>query len=370
MQISLSITPKLTNFAYCNYMVARLMKLLRYIILSILLSSSVFEADALSLSLDSIAAMGKLPRFVVNTYRWGDKFFNGYDTTFVQTTGYKFNAKVTTDSWVDGYSFLLPDNKSIHMNSDASSSVGLYLTYLALSVGYDVNLSQILTGAERARKRWRFGFNCMLFAAEIYVVQNDVGTTLKRFGDAHHLDFPFNGINNYTWGIDAYYFFSHKRYSEAASFGFSRIQKRSSGSLFAGLSIYTQKLDFNFNELPIILRDQLPDHWINNHYNVNTHNYAVRAGYGYNWVFAPKWVFGISESPVIGIRKGFVNSNIEKISLSLYNRLKFSVAWNCGRYFFGATGKFDLAIVNNKRTTYAGGVLSAEAVFGIRFNLW
>lgn len=341
------------------------------IVLSILLvATAASSAHAISFDLDSIASWGKFPRFCVKTYRWGSDFFNGYDTTYVQGTGYKFNAKITTDSWLDGYNFRLPDGQNIMMNSDPSTSMGLYLTYLAVSVGYDVNLSKIFTGVDRSRQRWRFGFNCMLFAAEAYVIRNDVGTTLKRFGDEKHLNIPFNGINNYTWGIDAYYFFKHKRYSEAATFNFSRVQKRSAGSFFTGISIYTQKLDFDFSTLPEQLRDQLPAHWHDYHYRVNTHNYALRAGYGYNWVFAPKWVFGVSESPVVGVRKGYVNSDIKKVSVSLYNRMKMSVVWNSGRFFFGAIGKFDVAIVNNERTTYAGGVLSGEAVFGCRFNIW
>ena len=35
------------------------------------------QAQAEFLSLDTIASWGKLPRFCINTYRWGDKFFNG-----------------------------------------------------------------------------------------------------------------------------------------------------------------------------------------------------------------------------------------------------------------------------------------------------
>lgn len=31
---------------------------------------------ALSFALDSVAEWGKFPRFCVNTYRWGDRFFN------------------------------------------------------------------------------------------------------------------------------------------------------------------------------------------------------------------------------------------------------------------------------------------------------
>ncbi|MBD5232600.1 MAG: DUF4421 domain-containing protein [Bacteroidales bacterium] len=331
------------------------------------------KAEAFSFALDSIAEMGKFPRFIVNTYRWGDKFFNGYDTTYVQGTSYKFNAKLTTDSWMDGYSFRLPNKKRIFMDSDPSTSAGVYLTYLAVSVGYDINISKLLTGVDRSRQRLRFGFNCMLFGAEVYYSKNDVGATIKRFGDygdPGHLDIPFNGINNSTWGLDAYYFFSHKKYSEAASFNFSRLQKKSHGSFYAGFSLYTQQLDFDFSILPEELKLQLPANWEDFHYRVNTKNYALRAGYGYNWVFAPKWVLGVSESPIIGVRKGSVISLEDKISFSLYNRFKLSVVWNHGRWFFGAVGKLDAALVNDKETTFAGGVLSGEAVFGYRFNLW
>lgn len=328
------------------------------------------RTSALSFALDSIAEWGKFPRFVVNTYRWGDKFFNGYDTTYVQSSGYKFNAKVTADSWLDGYHFRLPNNNQIYMRSNPSTSAGLHLTYLAVTAGYDVNFGKLFGGEDVARKRFRFGFNCMLFAAELYFMSNDAGTTIKRFGNFKNLNIAFSGLNNKTWGIDAYYFFNHKRYSEAASFNYSRIQKRSQGSFYTGFSFYAQDLDFNFRGLDNLLKSQLPDSWPNYRYMVNTKNYAVRIGYGYNWVFAPKWVLGVSESPVIGIRKGRVVTQEDKTSFSLYNRLKVSAVWNDGRLFFGVCTKMDLAIVNEQRTTYSGAVISAEAVFGIRFNIW
>ena len=69
------------------------------------------------------------------------------------------------------------------------------------------------------------------------MIHNNVGTTLKRFGSDHHLHVPFDAIDNSTWGIDAYYFFNHKRYSEAASFNYSRLQGRSQGAFYTGFSI-------------------------------------------------------------------------------------------------------------------------------------
>ena len=336
------------------------------------------RASAFSFNLDSIAAMGKFPRFVVNTYRWGDKFFNGYDTAYVVGTGYKFSAKLTTDSWTDGYRFNLPENKKLFMLTDPSTSIGAYLSYLAVSVGYDINISKLTGGPDRERQRWRFGFNCMLFAAEAYMSSNTTGTTIKEIGDRSRPikpDLAFHGIDNQTWGLDLYYFFNHKRYSEAASFNFSRVQRRSQGAFYTGISIYAQNLNFDFSGLPKHYLDELPQDWAPEyHYRVDTKNYAIRFGYGYNWVFHPGWLLGVSESPIIGVRKGFVtpwdDRTDKKISLSLYNRLRLSIVWNSKRWFFGAVSKFDLAIINNKKTTYAGGVLNAEAVVGFRFNIW
>ena len=45
------------------------------------------EARAFSLDLDSIAAWGKFPNFCIKTYRWGDKFFNSYDSLYVVVSG-------------------------------------------------------------------------------------------------------------------------------------------------------------------------------------------------------------------------------------------------------------------------------------------
>lgn len=328
------------------------------------------EGKALSLALDSVAQWGRFPRFCVDTYRWGDRFFNGYDTTYVQGTGCKFNAKITANSWTDIYNFTLPDHSRIYMSSNTSATTGVYLTYLAVSAGYDISMNKIFGSAKPARKRWRFGFNCMLFAAEIYYIKNNEGATIKRFGSYTDVHIPFNGITNDSWGLDAYYFFNHKRYSEAATFNYSRLQRRSQGAFYTGVSIYTQKLNFDFSLLPTPYQATLPPTWTDRRYSLHTHNWALRLGYGYNWVLPHGWVIGVSESPVIGLRKGFVNSNVEKYSFSLYNRLKLAAVWNHGRWFFGANAHLDMAFVNDKETTYAGGNLTGEAVFGYRFNLW
>lgn len=346
------------------------MNLRRLLTIITLTVASIMSTSAISFNLDSIAEWGKFPRFCVNTYRWGDKFFNSYDSTYVVGTGYKFNVKGLTDSWLDYYHFSLPNDTRVDMNSDPSTSVGLYLTYLAVSLGYDINVSNLFRGTQDARSRYRFGFDCSLLSFEFYFQNNKVGTKIRRFGDLKKLDLPFNDISIKSWGIDLYYFFNNKRYSQAAAFNFSKVQTRSQGSFYAGLAIYSQDYDFDFSSLPSTMKQHLPEWWDNYHYRVKTVNYGLRCGYGYNWVFARNWILTGSVSTITGVRKGFVNSETETTDFSLMVRGRGSVVYNKGRWFAGVVGKIDTSVVNDRQTTFMGHNLSMTAAVGYRFNLW
>lgn len=328
---------------------------------------------AVSFALDSIAEWGRFPRFCVDVYRWGDRFFNSYDSAYVVGTGCKFNVKLKTESWTDLYNFNLPEDMRMTMTSDPSTTIGAYITYLAVSAGYDINISNIITGAERTRTRFNFGFNCSLLAVEWNYVSNDVGTTITRVGKRYHeeiSDIPFNGINTAQWSLEAYYFFNHKRYSQAAAFNFSKIQERSQGSFYAGLSMSNQNYDFNFSDLPESLLEKFPYEWKEQNYKAASRNYALRLGYGYNWVFAKNWLLGVSESPIIGLRRGKINSTFDRNSFALSNRLGVSVVWNNRRWFAGAAAKFDSNIIYDKTHTFVAALVTAEASIGYRFNLW
>lgn len=346
--------------------------------MTILMLSVIFPrpAKSLSLALDSIAEWGKFPRFCVNTYRWGDKFFNSYDTAYVEGTGYKFNLKLKTETWDDRYHFSLPENYRMNLVSDWSTSAGFWLSYLAVSVGYDLNVSKYFGGSDRVRRRFNFKFNCALFGADLYWITNDVGTTVKQFGPRDEmmtLNIPFDGINTTVFGIDTYYIINNKRYSRAAAFNFGKIQKRSQGSFFFGFSYWKQNFNFDFNKLPMSIKEDLPPSWAERGYVYYTdnHNYTARAGYGYNWVFAPHWLMGVSESPMLGIKHGYFNAHDQKkTSCSLANRIQLSLVWNNNHWFAGFIGTADNTLIYDKNHQLISGIYNLELSVGYRFNLW
>lgn len=353
----------------------RLDQMRRFCLLAVLAVAGSVSCCGFSLSLDSIAAWGKFPKFCIDTYRWGDKFFNGYDSLYVKGTGYKFNAKIRTESWTDYYRPKFNNGTEMSMISRPSTSVGIYLTYLAISAGYDMNVSKYFSGEDRVRKRWNFQFNCMLFGAELYFINNDVGTTVTEI---HPKDMPrrdpdykFDGINTTEWGLDISYFFNHKQYSQAAAFNFSRIQMKSGGSFFAGFLFSRQEFGFDFNVLPDEMIDLLPADLEDGRYEVNNHNYFLKGGYGYNWVFAPRWLLAVSESPMVGITKGRNNGSAQtKTTFALLNKAKVSVVYDYRHWFAGVVATAQTGLVGDRKQSLLTSFLTLEVSAGFRFNIW
>lgn len=329
-----------------------------------------------SLALDSIAAMGKFPNFCVGVYRWGDRFFNSYDTAYVEGTGFKFNVKNRNETWSDRYLFRLPDNYEMQMSSDQCTSTGIYLTYLAVSVGYDLNVSKLFGSHEPARNRFVFQFNCALFSFDLMWITNNVSTRIKSFGPEKQpatYDIRFDGINTDMFSASVVYFLNHKRYSQAAAFNYSKIQKRNQGSFFFGFNYWTQDFNFDFSRLPGQIRNDLPKDWaaFDYKYRATNRNYALVVGYGYNWAFAPHWLLGVSEAPNIGLKSGYINYiDNNKYSFSLFNRARAAIVWNCKHWFAGGILKVDNTLIYDKDHSLLNTVINGEISVGYRFNIW
>lgn len=351
-------------------------RLLAAILVGVCICLSAQRTSAFSLALDSVAEWGKFPRFCVNVYRWGDRFFNTYDSAYVKGTGTKFNVKFKLESWFDNYNFrFTEDNVRMTMVSDPNTTAGVWLTYLAVSAGYDFNISRFFGGAKTSRRRWNFRLNCALLTAELYWITNDVDTRIVSMGSGSSISHPnyrFTGLDTKVFGLDTYYFFNNKRYSRAAAFNYSKLQQRSQGSWFLGFSYWVQDYTFDFGQLPDDMRSQLPESWAADGYRyvLRNNNYALRSGYGYNWVLNKHWTIGVSESPLLGIKHGRENNDPSKVSLSLYNRAQASAVWNNRRWFAGLIISAENGLFYNKEHTLISGVFTVEASVGFRFNIW
>lgn len=308
-------------------------------------------------------------RFCVNVYNWGDQFFNGTDTAYVAGTGRRWKARVVSDNWADSYAMNFSHNMSMRMMSDVYCNAGIYLQYMAVSLGYSIDLSNVIGNKPSNHKKLSFGFSCARFSIEAYYQENTGGTYMRKFGKYHNGEIfkrSFPGLTLYTYGLDAYYFFNNRRYSQGAAYNFSKYQRRSQGSWIAGFSYANIDTSLDFSQLPLDLKPFFT--MSNDKYCFHYDSYCLMGGYGFNWVWSPHMLFNITTMPAIGIAHCYEDS-VEGagIMLSMGIRAKSSITYNLGDFFICGMASINGHWYNSRNYSFFSSIENFSLSAGVRF---
>lgn len=319
---------------------------------------------------DTTIVYPKFLNFCMKVYRWADKAFNGVDPDYIEGTGKRWKARLLSDNWNDSYALNIRDQYSIRMISDIYCNAGAYIQYMAVSVGYSLDLSNIIGNRPANHKKLGFAFSCARFTAELHYEENSGGTVIRKFNryDDNKLiraDFP--GLTLHTYGLDAYYFFNNKRYSQGAAYSYSKIQKRSQGSGIIGFSYNYVNIGMDFNKFPDPLKAVLdPEdvHLYRYHYN----SYCLLTGYGHNFVAGKHVLFNLTVLPKVGIAKCYDDSlEANKTMLSLGILSKGSMTINLGNFFINVTGSLNGSWYRSRSNSFFSSINNGSMSAGIRF---
>ena len=251
------------------------------------------------------------PKFLnvgVKVYRWLDKnILNTFDPEYV--TGLKKKCKVVikTDSWIDSYLADIENTGKINLNMSSRMvhNVGFNVSFFGFGYSYMFDLDNVLGGDKDRHHKRELSFTCSRFSIEYYRTWNVGMVDLVRVGEIPRSELkkhsPYDGVARISHGVDAYYFFNHRKYSQAAAYGYGKLQLRSAGSPIGGFLYSDQFLAIDFTELA----DE-PGFNFKPENNVLTYeckDYTFMLGYAYNWVFKPKWLFNVTLIPAIGWRQ-------------------------------------------------------------------
>ena len=166
--------------------------------------------------------------------------------------------------------------------------------------------------------------------------------------------------------VSIYYFLNNKKYSQGAAYNFSKIQKKSAGSWMFGFTYNNLDIDMDFTELSPELKPfyNLKSYFYKFHY----HSFCALFGYGYNWVWHPKWLFNFTVMPSVGVNKCYEDSfegNDTLLSLNIHART--SLTFNHRSLFASVIGK----ISGNWYTSRSMSLFNAIEYFslnvGVRF---
>ncbi|MBR3100982.1 MAG: DUF4421 domain-containing protein [Muribaculaceae bacterium] len=317
---------------------------------------------------DSTIKYPKFVRFCWNTYKWGDHAFNSYDTSYVQSTGKNWKLIIKSEEWIDSYIGKPFENVRMVMNSNLVSNIGVSLSFMAVSVGYSVAVSNLVHGGKLSDKV-DFSFTCARFAADAYYWENrnetNVTYTDKNVDNDKH-EFRQSGITRKAMGLTAYYFFNNRRYAQAAAYCFSKYQKRSAGSWLLGISMQHFDVKFDVEKLSEEGRIYIPTQA--DAPRILYNDYCVLFGYGYNWVLGRKWLLNFTLTPYLGYRYNhFHNRDGMASSLSLNARARLGAVFNHKKFFLGFQSYADHHRYKAQESHLVNSMIQFTALAGIRF---
>jgi hypothetical protein len=183
-----------------------------------------------------------------------------------------------------------------------ASSIGVWAGYRGTGIAFSKSL--------HGKKGTTFSFSSTgaMYGANIRLRGFDIDevtltSTIYEDGkvvhgkEKGHLSAPASIASLY---LNGYYVFNGRRYSQAAAYNQSVIQRRSAGSLLVGATWYMSAFDFSDDRnTTMILLSQ-------NTGRIKLHQGNIGIGYGYNWV------------PV----RGLVINAMAMPTISFYNRVK------------------------------------------------
>ncbi len=287
------------------------------------------------------------------------------------------------------------------LKTEPSKYIGLWAGYRGYGLGYTINTggdkgSYFTVGATGGS----YGVNVRVHSFEnnrpSFSFSTDFDDLINEDIDLEEEEVELEDpIRVHTVIADAYYLFNGKRFSYAAAYDQSVIQKKSAGSIMAGAMFYYGKIDYatkNNAELIYLMRGLG---------KVKLWQGSVGAGYAYNWVPVKGLLVNAMAMPMLTlvnrIKVYAFKTNVEDVmnqyeddeypsdeellaqyeitplARKSYNSgiavnfdARISVTYNFGRYFVNAYGQF-----NNFRYTHEDnrGRLNdwfVNAAFGVR----
>lgn len=316
---------------------------------------------------DSTMGYPKFVLFCYKTYVWGDKAFNSYDPRYVVPTGKNWKLTLKNRNWVDNF-MGGSDGGRVRFTSGASSNIGLYLSFMAVSVGYSLDIDRLF-GGKATSEMLEFSFTCARFTAEIHKTSNTgrMRSRIKLDGgdwqDGESL--AADAIRRRTLGGSATYFFNNRKYARAAAYCFSKYQLISAGSALAGFSVDNHDFKINADALSQEQAARFAEIGFD---HIRYTDYCLSGGYAYNWVISRKFLLNVTGTVGAGVKhihstNGRPSDNSGALKLSG----NFALTFNHKRYFASLQSDVKTSLYFAGKGHFGYTIADVTAVLGIRF---
>lgn len=224
---------------------------------------------------------------------------------------------------------------SLCFKPPVATSIGFWVGYRGTGISYSFPITKksgrqfsiSSTGA-----KYGFNFRLRRFSTDETTFSSQIvvdGKTVDEYSEESHM---YSAAWIRSVYVNGYYVFNGRRYSQAAAYNQSVIQRRSAGSFLLGATWYQSSFDYSdpANEGIIFFG--------NNVSRIKLHQANIGVGYGINWV------------PV----RGLVVNLMAMPTISVYNRVKV-YKYKSNYNFFAAPDGEDYGTWNPETHKWANG---------------
>lgn len=312
------------------------------------------------------------PRFLgfcMDVYNWADRVFNSYDPDYVKPTGKKWKLRFVSDNWVDLYYFHAGEQPAMRLSGNINPNIGLYVHWLAVSIGYSVDIRSLVTGEKARHEKVDFNFACSRLAAEFHYWKNDGSAFIRKidgYENGKWIKEAFNGLEFRSIYASILYIFNNKKFSYGAAYNLSNYQVKSAGSFFAGIVGSFYDAEFDFSKIPADIATVMPIH--KDFYRMHYNSALMMGGYSYNWVCNKHLLFNFSLFPAIGVTTSYADSyDGKRTELALLAKQQMSLTYNNRNFFATLTSNLTANLYQTNQIGFFSAIENFQFATGIRF---
>ena len=315
------------------------------------------------------------------------KDFSRVDTNYVEPQHYNYTVMLQNTNTYEMYRLTTDNGNSFTFSPKPSVKLGPYVGWRWIFLGYTIDLNHLSSGNKKKE-----------FDLSLYSSQIGVDLFYRRTGDDFRIrkaflgdnvdtkalkNVSYDGVSASIVGFNIYYIFNHKKFSYPAAFSQSTVQKRSCGSPMVGIGYTRHSLSVDWEKMTNLVADRLgqdvADAYlgpIGESGKVKYTDISISGGYGYNYVFAPRWLFASSLSIALGYKKtisdvegsafSFRDFSIRNFNIDGVGR--FGVVWNNNKWYVGANTILHSYNYNKKRFSTNNIFGSVNIYVGVNFG--
>lgn len=298
-----------------------------------------------------------------------DFFFFDIDTNFIEADAYRMNVSLKSDIRYDNYTLRggRGDDKALTISQRPSYSIGAYIGWEVLTVGWSVNIHETFLNRGSKTRNTDLSFSLVgtFLGCDLYYRNYKDGFRVVKstgFGEEPNSwdKRDIDGVETKIAGINAWYIFNRRRLAYPAVYAHSSKQKRSCGSLMVGASYTLHDFHLDDGALPQDYEDFIEAH--SELQEISYHNISLGVGYTYNFAFLKNFTANLTLLPSAAYHISRLKQTDE--GTPIYKNLNFDLlakgglTYNNGRFFAGCTAQFRTyfnrkghsSIVNNTGT--------------------